>query len=89
MITPAENYGRVAVLSAGLLTIAAICCGSLGLWRLGTDVKWTETFVIEKGLLSHWQVWMGVAAGMRYTSRWLFRYAETLRRHEVETVFAV
>jgi hypothetical protein len=79
MMTPEEKYARMAVLSASLLTLIAIGCGSLGLWRVGTDLRWTESFVIHRGFLSHWQVWIGAAVGMQYTSRWLVRYAGTLR----------
>ena len=67
------------MLSANLLTLFAISCGSLGLWRVGTDLAWTESFVIQKGFLSHWQVWIGAAAGMQYTSWRLARYAGALR----------
>jgi hypothetical protein len=83
-MTQEEKYARMAVLSASLLTLIAIGCGSLGLWRVGTDLAWTESFVIQKGLLSHWQVWIGAAISTQYTSWWLVRYAGTLRRHEVK-----
>jgi len=74
-----ENYGRMAVLSAGLLTLVAVSCGSLGLWRMGTDLDWAGDFVVANGFLSHWQVWIGAAAAVQYTSWWLVRYAGTLR----------
>jgi len=84
VVTPEEKYGRIAVLTASLLTLIAISCGSLGLWRVGTDLAWTESFVIQKGFLSHWQVWIGAAVATQYTSWWLVRYAGTLRRRAVE-----
>ncbi len=83
-MTPEEKYGRIAILSASLLTLVAIGCGSLGLWRVGADLVWTESFFIQKGFLSHWQVWIGTALSMQYTSWWLVRYAGALRRREVE-----
>lgn len=84
MIASEEKYGRIAILSASLLTMLAIGCGSLGLWRVGTDLEWTEEFFIGNGFLSHWQVWIGAAVAMQYTSWWLARYAGTLRRRAVE-----
>lgn len=83
-MTLAETYGRVAMLSASLLTLVAISCGSLGLWRMGTDLEWTGDFVIQQGFLSHWQVWIGLATGMQYTSWWLGRYAGIVRTREAE-----
>jgi hypothetical protein len=85
VLTPEETCGRIAVLSASLLTITAISCASLGLWRVGTDIQWTSAFVIREGFLSHWQVWIGAAVATQYTSWWLARYAGMLRRQEAET----
>jgi hypothetical protein len=82
--TPEERNRRIAMLSASLLTLVAIGCGSLGLWRLGNDLEWAGDFVIREGLLSHWQVWLGVAIGMQYTSWWLARYAGKLSLAVVE-----
>jgi len=83
-MTPEERNGRIAMQSASLLTLVAIGCGSLGLWRVGTDLEWAGDFVIQDGLLSHWQVWVGAAIGMQYTSWWLIRYAGALRMAAVE-----
>jgi hypothetical protein len=66
------------------LTLVAIACGSLGLWRVGTDLEWAGDFVVQDGLLSHWQIWAGAAIGMQYTSWRLARYAGTLRLAAVE-----
>ena len=71
-------------MSATVLPLVTISFASLGLWRVGTDLKWTESFVIQSGLLSHWQVWIGAAVGTQYTSRRLVRYASTLSRRETE-----
>ena len=48
---------RIAMLGASLLTLVAISCASLGLWRVGTDLDWAGDFVFQSGFLSHWQVW--------------------------------
>lgn len=74
--TPEEINGQLALAGASLLTLVAIGCGSLGLWRVGADLEWAGDFVIHDGLLSHWQVWVGAAIAMQYTSWWLARYAE-------------
>jgi hypothetical protein len=83
-MTPEEINGRIAMLSASLLTLVAIGFGSLGLWRMGTDLEWAGDFVVQEGLLSHWQVWIGAAVGVQYTSWWLARYAGIVRRRESE-----
>lgn len=84
LMTPCDKAGRVAVLSASLLTLMAISCMSLGLWRVGTDIEWTRAFVIPKGFLSHWQVWIGAAVAMQYASGRLVRSAGKPGRRDVE-----
>ncbi len=66
---------RMAMLAASLLTLVAISCGSLGLWRLGADLNWAGDFVFSHGLLSHWQVWIGTAIAAQYGCWRLTRYA--------------
>ena len=75
---------RIATLAAGLLTMASISCAALGLWRVGTDLDWTGDFVFSKGLLSHWQVWIGVAVAIQYLSWRLARYARLAAQREKE-----
>lgn len=84
LMPPGNKFGRFAVLGASLLTLTAISFASLGLWRVGTDLAWTRAFVIQKGFLSHWQVWIGAALAMQYASWWLVRYVGMLRRREME-----
>jgi hypothetical protein len=79
-----KRKSRIAKLSASLLTLVAISCASLGLWRMAADLDWAGDFVFQSGFLSHWQVWIGAAAGGQYASLRLARYARTLRRREVE-----
>jgi len=71
------------MLAASLLTLAAISCASLGLWRMGADLDWAGDFVFQNGFLSHWQVWIGAAVGIQYTSWRLSQYAELVCRREV------
>jgi hypothetical protein len=65
------------MLAASLLTLVAISCASLGLWRMGADLDWAGEFVFRNGFLSHWQVWIGAAVGVQYTSWRLSRPADT------------
>jgi hypothetical protein len=66
---------RIALPGARLLTLVAIGCVSLGLWRIGSDLGWAGDFMVQDGFLSHWQVWAGAAAGVQYASLRLTRYA--------------
>lgn len=72
-----DANSRIAILCANLLTLAAVVCGSLGLWRIGADLAWAGVFVVQTGLLSHWQVWIGLAAAMQYTSLRLIRHPDS------------
>jgi hypothetical protein len=88
LMTLEEQNGRIATFSASLLTLVAISCASLGLWRVGADLDWAGEFVIQDGFLSHWQVWIGFAAIVQYTSWWLARHADAARQREAEIVQA-
>jgi hypothetical protein len=77
---------RIATLSASLLTLVSISCGSLGMWRVGTDLQWAGDFVFPSGFLSHWQVWAGAAVAVQYCSWRLARYARRATSPEVEIV---
>jgi hypothetical protein len=68
---------RIAMLAASLLTLVSISCGSLGMWRIGSDLAWAGEFVFPAGLLSHWQVWIGAAIAVQYVAWRLTRYART------------
>jgi hypothetical protein len=74
---------RIAKLCASVLTMGSITCALFGLWRIGTDLGWTGDFVIPAGLLSHWQVWMGIAMAVQYLSWQLTLYARKAARPEV------
>jgi hypothetical protein len=68
---------RIALLAASLLTLASICLGSLGVWRLCQDLDLAGNFVFAQGFLSHWQVWIGAATLVQYCAWRLTRYART------------
>ena len=72
--TIGQRRARIAEFGSNLLTLAAISCAALGLWRMGADLDWAGDFAIRNGLLSHWQVWIGAAAACVYGSfrvKWL------------------
>ena len=74
---PAAKRARNRRLAEGiatLLTPAALMALALGIWAICADLKLTTTFAIDSGLFSHWQVWLGVAAGLEFCSFALNRY---------------
>jgi hypothetical protein len=83
---PGKN-SRLATLAATVLTLISIICGSLALWRIGTDLEWAGDFVFRGGFLSHWQVWMGAAGAVQYLAWRLGLYARkaTATEPEIET----
>lgn len=73
----AAKQGPFASGLSGLVVLLAFSCLMLALWRLTSDLGWTESFVIREGFLSHWQVWMALtilfgALGIR-----LYRFAQS------------
>jgi hypothetical protein len=64
-----------ALVTSSLMTPVAFMAGSLGIWRLAADLKWTGAFAISQGIFSHWQVWMAVAVGAQFAAFLLHRYA--------------
>lgn len=71
----AGKNSRIARVMATVLTLVSISLGSFGLWRVGTDLGWAGDFVFTSGILSHWQVWIGAAAGVQYLVWHLSQYA--------------
>jgi|GEM_PF-3535471 len=63
------------MLASSALTLVSVGCGTFGLWRIGQDLSWTGNFVFQQGLLSHWQVWIGVAIGAQFIGWKLSRHA--------------
>src|SRR3989304_3655586 len=65
---------RLAWAAGALLTPAAVMAFALAAWRLSTDLGWARQFAFSDGLLSHWQVWLGVAALLEMCAWALNRY---------------
>jgi len=76
-VAAAPKQIDIVKLGSELLTMAAISCASFGVWRMGVDFGWTSDFVIQNGLMSHWQVWIGATAGFLYLNS---RLPEYIRR---------
>lgn len=77
--------GQAARLLASLLNLVSIPFGIFGFWRLGQDLGFTGDFVFPAGLLSHWQVWMALAASTQYASWRLTRYYKSASQQFVES----
>lgn len=56
----AENR-KLAQTVSHYLTPASIASSIVALWCLATDLKFTGRFGLPAGILSRWQVWMGMA----------------------------
>jgi len=65
---------RAAQFTAALLSPAALVAFLLAWWRIAADLNWTNSFAIDSGLFSHWQVWMAAAVLLQLCSRMLNRY---------------
>ena len=55
-------------LVATFLTPVSVIAGVLGVWRLSSDLGWTDEFFIARGIFSHWQVWFALAAFAQTTA---------------------
>lgn len=64
---------------SALLTPAAVLALALAFWRLGADLRLTGEFAIREGLLSHWQVWLGLAVLLEIGAALLGRYGRGSR----------
>jgi hypothetical protein len=71
---PAKPNRRLALITAALLTPAALMASVLAAWRIAADLNFASSFAIASGLFSHWQVWLGAAILLQLCSRMLNRY---------------
>ncbi|MCS7024737.1 MAG: hypothetical protein NZV14_08035 [Bryobacteraceae bacterium] len=71
-----------------LLSPAAAVSLALAAWRLGSDIGITGEFVIAEGILSHWQVWVALAALLQFASSFLTRYARRGKTTLIHTLAA-
>lgn len=68
---------HVALALATLLNPAAVTACALALWRIAVDLGSARQFAIPAGLFSHWQVWLGIMAVLRFTAMLLNRYGNS------------
>jgi hypothetical protein len=61
-----KSSEQAADVLVALVTPAAAVTLVMGLWRLTSDVGWTESFPITTGFFSHWLVWIALAIGLKF-----------------------
>src|ERR1700682_5563681 len=67
---------------SALLTPLAVIALVFGMWRFGTDIGWTEDFVISNGLFSHWQIWIALSIALQALASVLYRTADVVRQED-------
>lgn len=68
---------HVSLALATLLSPIKFATCALGLWRLTADLGLAGQFAIQDGLLSHWQVWIGIAGLLQMLSMALNRHGNS------------
>lgn len=63
---------------SSFLTLVALVCFILGVWILCAGLGWAGDFVVDHGLFSHWQVWMGVGIAAQLCAFRLNRWRKPL-----------
>lgn len=79
---------HVALAAATLLSPVKFTALAFGSWRLAADLGLAGRFAVERGMFSHWQVWMGMAGFLQVAGMALNRYGhpEGLSRIRDETL---
>ena len=67
-ITRVPRVSEVASGLAGPLTLLAVTCFSMSVWKILADLDWAGKFFISSGVLSHWQLWIASAVGAQLIS---------------------
>ena len=75
---------KVALGLSSLLTPAAVTAYALGCWRIASDLDLAAEFAIARGLLSRWQVWIALGAGIHAGAVTLGRYGRGKTAGETE-----
>ena len=71
-------YQELARMSPTLLNPLAALAIVMAVWRFGSDIGWTDTFILSDGLLSHWQVWLALGLGILWSAN---RLEQRQKRH--------
>lgn len=76
---------RLARGVAALLAPASLAAYALGCWRIASDLRWAGDFAINRGIFSHWQVWIALGIGIQAGATTLRRVGGSRRRAVPET----
>ncbi|HTP87547.1 MAG TPA: hypothetical protein VMJ34_11365 [Bryobacteraceae bacterium] len=83
-----QNKPEVRVIATGLSVLlqpVVLAAFVLAAWRFGTDLGWTQDFVISSGPLSHWQTWLAIALVLQAVVIALNRYGNAKPQPPPET----
>ncbi len=72
-LRPSAAMVEAAELLVHLLKPASLAAFLLSAWRFGADLGWTNTFLFQDGIASHWQIWAAIGAAMMVTERRFLR----------------
>jgi len=68
---------KAALAISSLLVPVCVMAWMFALWALGADMNLTGSFAFSNGLLSHWQVWAGIAIVLHVAMYFLNRYGHS------------
>lgn len=68
---------KVALAISALLIPVCVLAWTFAFWALGADMNLTGSFAFSAGLLSHWQVWVGIALFLHAAAHLLNRYGHS------------
>jgi hypothetical protein len=75
---------RLARGVAALMAPASLAAYALGCWRIASDLRWAGDFAINRGIFSHWQVWIALGIGIQAGATTLRRVGRTRRQPSPE-----
>ena len=50
---------------ARVLRIGAWVCFAMGFWIVAAGLQWAESFPVQTGAVSHWQVWIAFGIALQ------------------------
>jgi hypothetical protein len=73
---------RLALAAASLLAPTALAAWMLAIWKIASDLKLAGPFGFGRGLLVHWQFWLGIALALTMVATKLNRFGRPARESE-------
>ncbi|MCU1258603.1 MAG: hypothetical protein JWO80_1488 [Bryobacterales bacterium] len=67
-ITRGTSVAGLKPAISSVLTLVAVVCFIVGIWILCAGLGWAGSFVLRSGVLSHWQIWMGIGVAAQLCS---------------------